>query len=164
MIWAWIGFVALALASLLRLYQRSKFDAEMRDSAAEPLRTTKQGLPRSASADQATIHIYRVPSIVGITNTQDIYCDNIPVTSLKNARRATFVVAPGEHVISLQGGTKSFRLNVATGQKYYVRSGVSLAGGFLEPTNAERAGAEMEVLKPMGSAAVNVRFRLPSED
>jgi hypothetical protein len=112
--------------------------------ASEPSTST-------ASADDATVFIYRPKKVVGSGLEPSVFVDQTELARMDNGRFFAIKVKPGKHIIRMTDDNKGYAIDMGPGQKYFFRIGIE-AGmwkghGKITLDDAERAIAEIKKLK-----------------
>ena len=105
----------------------------------------------TASAEEATVFIYRPKKIVGSALEPSVYVDETELARMDNGRYFAIKVKPGKHIIRMTDDKKGYALDMGPGQKYFFRIGIE-AGmwkghGKITLDDAERAIPEIKKLK-----------------
>jgi len=112
--------------------------------ATEPATST-------ASAEEATVFIYRPKKVVGSGLEPSVFVDQTELARMDNGRYFAIKVKPGKHIIRMTDDNKGYAIDMGPGQKYFFRIGIE-AGmwkghGKITLDDAERAIAEIKKLK-----------------
>jgi hypothetical protein len=105
----------------------------------------------AASAEEATVFIYRPKKLVGSALEPSVFVDETELARMDNGRFFAIKVKPGKHIIRMTDDKKGYALDMGPGQKYFFRIGVE-AGMFkghgkITLDDAERAIKEIQKLK-----------------
>jgi hypothetical protein len=99
----------------------------------------------AAKADQASVVVYRVSSMVGALIKPSVYCDGQELALMYSGRFFSVPLSPGKHTIALGADAKSVSVDAKSGGTYYVR----VAPGFSIQEVAETSALpELKHLKP----------------
>lgn len=109
----------------------------------------------NASAEPATVYIYRPKKILGGALEPSVYCDGVELARMDNGRYFVLKLTPGKHIIHLTNEKKGYELNMAAGQTYYFRIGIEAGmwkgqGKILLEDN-DKGAAEVKKIKPLGA-------------
>jgi hypothetical protein len=75
----------------------------------------------AAKAEQASVVVYRISSMVGALIKPSVYCDGQELALMYSGRFFSVPLSPGQHTISLGADGKSVSVDAKSGDTYYVR-------------------------------------------
>ena len=131
-------------------------------SCAQDVKTTQP----AASAQTATVYIYRYKQFVGSALAPSVYCDDVELARADNGRYFTASIDAGKHSFRSNDRQSGVDMDLKAGQSYFIRveiaAGVMKGHGRLVLTSAEQGSYELksDKLKPLDASKVKDQARV----
>lgn len=131
-------------------------------ASAQPQTQQPAGPGDTAAAQnadaQATVYVYRYKQFVGSALSPSVYCDETELARIENGRFFAVRLPVGKHVFRSNDKQAGIDVDLAPGQKYYIR--VELATGFMKghgrlvSVAPEQGSYEIKNLRPLDNDKV----------